>query len=1573
MGVPDPALGDVLEAFDPDVADWFRATYGVPTEVQAGSWRQIRAGRHVLAVAPTGSGKTLAAFLWALDALISGRLACGETRVLYLSPLKALNTDIARNLVAPLEELRGRFLLVGRTFPDIRVATRSGDTSPSERRRHVLRPPEILATTPESLALILNSPRSRSMLSGVKTVILDEIHALEGEKRGVFLMTSVERLTLLAGEFQRIALSATVADRDLAAAFAAGSVPGAGSELSSVPGDSDAARCSVPISSDCSVPGAALELVPRSMQVVEGTEPKAFSLTVAYPPPPSPGSAGEAPSRWTSLTESFVKIAESNRSTLIFVNSRRHAEKIAFLMNETAGKEVAWAHHGSLSREVRSAVEERLKAGELPAVAATSSLELGIDIGSIDEVVLAGTPASVASAIQRVGRSGHRVGAESRAVIFPIHELDLLFAAALAVDASARPPLLERIRVPENPLDILVQELLAMCAMDEWQEDELYAFVRRVYSFRKLPRDDFDRALRLLRGRYDSGRVAALSPRLKREESAGPGLLVARPGALPLLYRSGGTIPDRGSYALVQAGSRARIGDLDEEFVWERRIGDSFALGSRSWRIVGIDDRTVTVAPGSRGIDIVPFWRAEGLWRSDETMRSVRAIADLARAEADQGRLRSGLAERVPLDDQALDALCSLLLRQRSAAGLPGERLLIAERFRLPEPAGGPEYAFLHTLRGGRTNGPLAIALRALTDERWGAGAVDVFWDDVGILFSFPGFQEVGADGAGTPGIEALLTELSAKGLEGALRSGLESTGLFGAAFREAAGRALLLPKGDFGSRTPLWLTRLRAKRLYEAVRGYPDFPLVKEAWRTCLFDWFDLEGAAELLSAISAGVVAIEEVSAPAPSPLARGSVWIAGNDYVYRRDDGSPRSSLSDADVASLFGEAELHRYDEELAAELSLRAKRLAPDYLPRNSDELLDWLDERRAVPLSEWAHAVAALSLTEEDLGSGSGDSPAAGIGGPGSVGTSGEATDPPRLFRVPGASETLVLPRSGPLGGASVPWDAESTDDDGEDAAAEGLASLFDAWFAVEGPVEEARILSIFGPRGLDWVRSKLDDGAAVVLENAADERRFCEALFASRLLVAQSRKRRSEAALTVRPLATLQAAAADRQGIAGPTERASPDLESRLSRLRSVLEPLLGLSLPGEAWERDVLPARMDYDPVLLDLLASRAPLVWYGAGAGRIGFALEDELALSDLESHGDSEPPGEFEVRLLGSLRRLSSPSAFGAGPGGEELLKAGGSGEGTETAPFGRGVSVDELSGVLGISTEEVSVGLSRLAGRGLARSEPLSTFRTAFSMPRNPQNATTRRDIPFGSYRPRRDFPSRSRWERSRWERWKETLTTWYPLVTSEEGPLERDRADRERCRRLLDRYGMLCRSVAALDERPRPWPSLFWALRLMELAGETVGGRFYAGLDELQFVYARDVAAPAPCPRLYALCATDPASLCGLAPLASALSLPPRIPSAHLVWNGADPVLISRRNGRDLDFRTDDDRLAGSALAALVDLLLTRTVSAPPSFLVETIGGVGARLSPFAELLGRQGFRESLKGLEFERDARKRG
>ncbi|MYA18276.1 MAG: DEAD/DEAH box helicase, partial [Gammaproteobacteria bacterium] len=844
-----------LARFHPQIRSWFQDRFRAPTDVQERSWPRIAAGEHLLITAPTGSGKTLTAFLWAIDAFATGQSEPEATRVLYVSPLKALNNDVRANLVEPIAELRERFARAGLEFPSLRVQTRSGDTEPGDRQRMLRRPPELLITTPESLTLLLTTLRGRQALSTIRTVILDEIHSVVENRRGVQLMTGLERLVEVAGEFQRLALSATVRPLEAVADYVGGR-------------DASGER--------------------RPVGIVDSKAAKAIDFRVRFPEA-ARVAADNGEKIWEPLSDSFRDLIDANRSTLFFTNSRRMAEKITLKLNDDVVTPVAYAHHGSLSREIRTEVETRLKQGDLRAIVATNSLEMGIDIGDLDEVVLIQSPPSIASSMQRVGRAGHRVGDISRGSLFPTFAQDFLEAAVLAKAVHEKD--IEPLRPLANPLDVLAQTLVSCAATEEWETDKLYDVLTRAAPYATLPREQFDLVIEMLAGRYAGTRVRDLKPRLAFDRVRET--VKARQGAAFALYTSGGTIPDRGYYTLRHAENGAVIGELDEEFVWESTVGQTFTLGTQNWLIQRITHNDVLVKPGKPKATAPPFWRAEGFNRSayfSERIAEFLLTANEMLKRRDAATLDGNLRE-LGFDAIAADELVGFLKRQRETTGadLPHAQHLLVEHVK-SGPGGytGPDreqQVVLHTIWGGRVNRPIALAMEAAWQQRFPYRA-DVFADNDAIVVQVK--DEI------DPAV--LLDLVTPANFEPLLRQSLEGSGFFGARFRECAGRSLLLTKRRFNQRMPLWMTRQQAKRLMTATRDLSDFPVMLETWRTCLKDEFDLVAAYDALERLAAGELNASIATVSVPSPFAAGIAFNQVSRYMYADDtpDEGGRSSL-------------------------------------------------------------------------------------------------------------------------------------------------------------------------------------------------------------------------------------------------------------------------------------------------------------------------------------------------------------------------------------------------------------------------------------------------------------------------------------------------------------------------------------------------------------------------------------------------------------------------------------------------------------------------------------------------------
>lgn len=1122
-----------MQSFHPAIQAWFAERFPAPTEVQREAWPRIAQGGHLLATAPTGSGKTLAAFLWSLNRFARGDWPPGRTRVLYVSPLKALNNDIRRNLLGPLGELSAQG-----GFPDIQVRTRSGDTPQSDRQRMLRQPPDILITTPESLTLLLTSAKGRQALSSVETLILDEVHAVAGNRRGVQLMTSVERLARLAGEFQRIALSATVRPLPAVAAFVGG----------------------------CHLDGS-----PRPVDILASREAKRIRLRVRFPEE-ARNAASNGRKIWDPLADSFRDLIEANRSTLFFVNSRSLAEKIVLKINQDQPAPLAYAHHGSLARDIRAEVERRLKAGELKAIVATSSLELGIDIGHLDEVALVQSPPSVAAALQRIGRAGHRVGEVSAAVLYPTHGRDFLEAAALAGAVAERD--IEPLAPLQNPLDVLCQTVLSMCATETWKADDMFALLRTSAPYRRLPRNSFDLVLDMLAGRYAGSRVRELKPRIAHDRIAGT--VRASKGARLALYSAGGTIPDRGYYQLRHADSNALIGELDEEFVWEASAGQSFALGAQSWQIARITHNDVLVRPARPGSAAPPFWRGEDCNRSFHFSQRIGEYLESAEQALDRGEekaLKADLMDRCGFEELAAGELIGYLARQRSAgnAPLPHRRHLLLELVH-GGPGGyrgaeGQKQLVIHTFWGGAVNRPWALALEAAWRERFGS-VPEIHADNDALAIQLP--QPVPP--------EQLLEMATPANLDACLRQSLEGSGCFGARFRECADRALLLSRQRFDRRLPLWMSRLQAKKLMSAVREYRDFPILLEAWRSCLADEFDLPALKALLGELSDGSLAWSLIHTRTPSPFAAQLAFGQIGRYMYA-DDAPERSGASalgsDLIRQAVNQEALRPRLRAEVVAAFEAKRQRRAEGYQPQEMEDWLEWAKERVLIPAAEWPADIAHERLVL--------------------------FADGDRAW-IAHLETAHALAATGLCAGLSPSGPFPKLDD--PRSAAELAAEMLSFY----GPRTPAQIEALLPrlPEGL------LDDGELFVqgrLIEGSDASHCCDADNLEALLRLQRAMNRT--AFQAKPAQALPGFWAQWQGFGRRwSEAAALD----------ALEQLSGCAAPVQVWLQDFMECRFrDFEDHLLDQLFAEQQLAWTGAGQRQVALGCAGE---SLLHRHRDPE---------------------------------------------------------------------------------------------------------------------------------------------------------------------------------------------------------------------------------------------------------------------------------------------------------------------------------------------------------------
>ena len=1117
----------------PSLKAWFGQRFASPTPVQAKAWPRIAAGEHVLATAPTGSGKTLTAFLWSLNQFAAGVWRPGATRVLYVSPLKALNNDIQRNLLAPLQALRE-----GYDFPRISVQTRSGDTSGGERQRMLRHPPDILITTPESLMLLLTTVKGRQALASVETLILDEIHAVADNRRGAQLMVSVERLTRLAGEFQRIALSATVRPLDAVAAYVGGYLPsGAGREVAIIDAGGDAASR------------------------------KEIVLRVRYPEAVRDAAANDS-KIWAPLAENFRDLIEGNRSTLFFTNSRRLAEQITLKVNEDQPAPLAYAHHGSLARDIRTEVERRLKAGELKAIVATSSLEMGIDIGHLDEVVLVQTPPSVAAALQRIGRAGHGVGEVSLGALYGTHPHDLLEAAALAGAVAERD--IEPLRPLENPLDALCQSIVSMCAYEAWPVDELFAAIRASAPYHRLPREQFDLVLELLAGRYAGSRVRELKPRVALDRIKGT--VQAQKSAVFALYNAGGAIPDRGYYQLRHADSGAAIGELDEEFVWEATTGQTFTLGTQNWQILRITHNDVIVRPAQPGATAPPFWRNEVFNRSFHFADRIGGFLETAEADFSSGRrdaLKTGLIEQAKFEETAAEELCAYLERQRThtETALPHRRHLLLEWVQSgPDGYLGPDsprQLVIHSFWGGRLNRPWALALEAAWRKRFDA-VPEIHADNNAIV--------VQVKDALAPA--ELLGWVTPENLDGHLRHSLERCGFFGARFRECAGRALLLTKRRFNQRLPLWMSRLQAKKLMTATAKYRDFPVLLETWRTCLTDEFDLPALRRLLGELADGSLPWTLVSTATPSPFARNLAFDQISRYMYADDtpERGEASALGDDLIAQAVGDGRLRpRLRAEVIEAFEAKRQRRTAGYEPRSVEDWLEWAKERVLTPASEWPEEVAHRRLVRFAAGE--------------------------RVW-IAHLEVAQALVKCGLCAGLAHQGELPAIED------VRALEDFVGETLSFYGPRTLAQLEALLPPGIPDLERLLTDSGGFIagVLVEGSDASHFCDADNLDALLRFQ--RARSRAEVVAKPATELPGFLAAWQGF-GQSWSASAGLRA--------VERLSGYPAPVAAWLADFLAARFrDFADHRLDELIAQEQIIWLGTGNQQITLCYPEEAQL-------------------------------------------------------------------------------------------------------------------------------------------------------------------------------------------------------------------------------------------------------------------------------------------------------------------------------------------------------------------------
>ncbi len=1146
---------DGLEVFLPQVAAWFWETFGEPTLPQRLGWPAVARGENTLIFAPTGSGKTLAAFLACLDHLWRNPRSKTGVRVLYVSPLKALNQDIYRNLQLPLAGILETGHRQGEPLRPLDVAVRTGDTSPSERQRLLRRPPDVLITTPESLHLMLTS-RAREGLRSVSHVIVDEIHALCPNKRGVFLALLLERLESLSRDgFVRIGLSATQRPLEEVARYLGG--------LRTIRPPRGRARHEA-----------------RPVTIVDAGLRKEMDLQVTSPFDRGvPLTAGTV---WPAIERRLLDLIRTHRSTIVFANNRRVVERLTAHLNELGestgqdpdvpARPLAKSHHGSLHLDERRGTEEALKAGELPAVIATASLELGIDMGAVDLVCQVESPGSVSRGLQRVGRAGHLVGRTSKGRMIAKTHGDLLESAALCRAMLGGE--VETLEVPTNCLDVLAQQVIAAVAVEPWDANELFEMIRGAYPYRHLTAEAFESVLMMTSGRFPVGSFQDLRPRISWDRVHNR--LLPLPGSARLALSGGGTIPDTGHYPLYLGEDGPKLGELDEEFVLERRVGETFVLGTATWRIESIEPLKVVVSRAEGRSAQMPFWRGERAPRTPELGEKVGALCREIATRRDDETLDAWLADECRLDTHAAQALRDYVARQyRTADAAPDDRTVVVETFR--DPTGEVGLAILTPL-GGKIHQALKLAIQGRLRERLGVSVACMHGDD-GLLIRVPRTEELPLD---------IFDGLTPEHAESLIRAELGESALFGLRFRQNAGRALLLPRPDPTKRTPLYLQRLRAKDLLQVVRKFPDFPIVVETYRECLDDDLDLPRLKELLRKIADGSVRVVRRAGELPSPFANDLIFRFTLGYLYEWDEPKrPDRAPSAADVSTLLDSL------IEPGAVARVEARLRGAGFAPRTVDEMAERLRTLGDIAGSE---IDGTTGVFLEDL-SGQGRATTIDLG---------TRNDPARWI---GVEEKELYER------------AFAADPD--DEAAESIVRRYLQTRALVGLDELIDRYPIGPARATEWLERWAEEGNLVRLDDGtsprwADPRNLDEV---RRISLALRRKE---------SVAVLPEVYTDflvrRLGV-------HPDVRLQgKSAVERSLDELQGFAATLETWETDLLSRRVvDFQPRWLDEILLDGAWTWRAQGdergEPRVAFVPRDfggswPLEESDLETEGDED---------------------------------------------------------------------------------------------------------------------------------------------------------------------------------------------------------------------------------------------------------------------------------------------------------------------------------------------------------------
>ncbi len=1536
-----------MQLFHPAVREWFDASFPAPTKPQRLGWPAIARGESTLILAPTGSGKTLAAFLWCLNRLMfepppPKKARC---RVLYISPLKALAVDVERNLRAPLAGIANVARARGETVALPKIVIRTGDTPVQERARFLRDSADILITTPESLFLLLTS-NARARLATVDTVIIDEIHALVPTKRGAHLALSLERLEALRADettpdggrtpLQRIGLSATQRPLEEVARFLGGAnargAPKVRRGTRKTAARKRAAGTARPtheaveaeIQEEFSTEETPASY--RPVTIVDASERKQLQLRIDVPVEdmarvtaseiPSGPAAGGPPSIWASIHPRLLELIRAHQSTLLFVNSRRLAERLAGALNELAGEPLVRSHHGSLAREARSEVEDLLKAGRIRALVATSSLELGIDMGAIDLVVQIEAPPSVASGLQRVGRAGHQAGAVSEGIIFPKFRGDLVACAAVA--RAMHDGQVESTRYPRNPLDVLAQQIVAMAGLQTWEVDELFAAVRRAAPFTDLSRHIFDGVLDMLSGRYPSDEFAELRPRVTWDR--GRGTLTGREGATRVAIANAGTIPDRGLYGVFLAGADrpVRVGELDEEMVFESQVGETFTLGASTWRIEEITHDRVLVSPAPGEAGKMPFWHGDRAGRPVELGytigKLVRELRTMPRAAA-----LDRLTRLHDLDAAAAENLLRYLEDQATAGAVPDDRTIVIERS--VDDLGDWRVCLLSPL-GSRIHAPWAMAATAQIRSRTGID-VEVMWGDEGFVIRFPDAE--------TPPDPALLLPDHDE-VEGLVLRQLGSTSLFAARFRETAARALLLPRRRPGRRTPLWQQRKRASDLLAVASRFGSFPALLETYREILRDHFDMPALVDTLRRLETRSIKLATFDSKAPSPFAASLLFSYVANYIY--DGDAPLAerraqalSVDQAQLRELLGDAELRELlDPDALRQIELQLQHLDEKYKVKTRDGLHDLLirigdltaDELQArTSLVDVRSELSALERARRLV-----VLPIAGERRYAAIEDVARYRDALGVPVPPGVPESLLEPVRDPAGDLALRYARSHGPFTAADFAGRyGLGAAVAEALLRRLTAEERLIEGEFRPGGTDreWVDAN----------------------------VLRSIRRRSLARLRheVEPVE------ADALGRFAMAWHGVGSGRRGLETLLDTIAQLQGVAVPASVLESEVLPARVaDYQPAMLDTLMAAGEVLWAG------------------VEPLGGRD--GRIALYLTDDAPRLRAPAADHRTPGAAEPA-----GRAAEVLTFlrehGASFFAEIHQGTGGGFPQETVTALWDLVWIGAITNDTLHPLRAYVRTEdtrrlRQGSGAHSRgRTQPFRS---RRLVPrsAEGRWAALDRRRASRAATTEWSAALAQQ---------------LLTRHGVVTRETVTAEGVPGGFSAVYDVLKAMEESGKIRRGYFIGGLGGAQFALPaavdllRSFRDAPETPQHAIVAATDPGNPYGSVlkwPFGEGETLDGRGPTRSV---GARVILVDglaagylRRGERELLLAAPEAEPQRSRVIREVALALLELASAREpgrqGILITEINGTLATVHPSAHLFVQEGFSATALGLQ---------